>query len=88
MSRRAVAERLAVLLAERPRSARQLSEEAGLGQSTIGRLIRGESDPTLSEMIALAVVFELGSVEELLAPLGTRVLLSNAAGAEGHQVEG
>jgi transcriptional regulator with XRE-family HTH domain len=63
-----VSARLTELLSNHPRSLAQLSEESGLGESTIGRLARGESEPTLSEMVALAAVFDLASIEELIAP--------------------
>lgn len=68
-----------MLLAERPRSLAQLSEEAGLGESTVGRITRGLTDPTLSEMVALAAIFNLSSIEELIAPSGTQLLLDHAA---------
>jgi len=77
--RAAVSGRLTLLLAGRPRSLAQLSEEAGLGESTIGRITRGVTDPTLSEMVALAAVFNLSSIEELIAPSGTQLLLDEAA---------
>jgi len=52
-----------------------------LGESTVGRISRGRVEPSLSEMIALAAVFELGSIEELIAPLGTRLLVETATAA-------
>lgn len=76
-----VARRLAELLSQRPRSLAQLSEEAGLGESTIGRISRGAVEPSLSEMVALATVFDLGSIEALISPLGTRTLLDAASEA-------
>ncbi|HSH58929.1 MAG TPA: helix-turn-helix transcriptional regulator [Acidimicrobiales bacterium] len=78
-ARAAVSRRLQLLLAERPRSLAQLSEEAGLGESTVGRITRGLTDPTLSEMVALAAIFNLSSIEELIAPSGTQLLLDHAA---------
>ncbi len=78
----AVAKRLAALLADQPRSLAQLSEEAGLGESTIGRIARGVNEPTLSEMLALTAVFNLVSVEELIAPSGTQLLMAAAMSNE------
>jgi transcriptional regulator with XRE-family HTH domain len=81
-----VADRLTELLAKHPRSLAQLSEEAGLGESTIGRLARGVTEPTLSEMVALVAVFGLSSIEELISPTGTQLLLGEGfdAGTEAH----
>lgn len=57
---------------------KQLSEESGIPESVIGRISRGEEDPSLSEMLALVAVFGLRSIEELVSPLGTQILLAEA----------
>jgi transcriptional regulator with XRE-family HTH domain len=83
-----VADRLADLLVESPRSLAQLSEEAGLGESTVGRIARGVVEPTLSEMVALAAVFGLASIEELVAPLGTTMLIERTRGLSSGDLSG
>jgi transcriptional regulator with XRE-family HTH domain len=56
-------------------SIRTLADAAGLGRGTIADILAGSSDPTLSTMLALVRAFGLGSIEELLNPLGTSVVL-------------
>ena len=75
----AVSRKLRSLLSEQPRSLAQLSEEAGLGESTVGRICRGSVEPSLSEMVALAAVFKLGSIEELVGPFATQRLVYEAS---------
>jgi len=41
----------------------------------------GRSDPTLGTLLALADALELASIEELITPLGTTVLLRMGEGA-------
>lgn len=79
VARDAVSQRLAQLLADHPRSLAQLSEETGLGESTVGRIARGATEPSLSEMLALAAVFDLGSVDLLVGTTGTQDALSKAS---------
>lgn len=54
---------------------RALADSAGLGRGTIADILSGSSDPTLSTMLALVRALELGSIEELLSPLGTSVVI-------------
>ena len=56
-------------------SVRALAQLSGLGIGTVANLVRGESDPTLSTMLALAAALDLHSIEELIAPLGTSIAL-------------
>ena len=54
---------------------RTLADAAGLGRGTVSDILAGTSDPTLSTMLALVRALELGSIEELLSPLGTSVVI-------------
>lgn len=58
-------------------SIRTLARASGLGKGTIADILSGSSDPSLSTMLALVRALELGSIEELLAPLGTAVVLGD-----------
>lgn len=76
LTRGLVAARLQVLMFERGiSSVRALAQLSGLGIGTVANLVRGESDPTLSTMLALAAALDLHSIEELIAPLGTSIAL-------------
>lgn len=77
-STRAVRDRLQALRSTRSASLKQLSEESGIPESVIGRISRGQEDPSLSEMLALVAVFGLRSIEELVSPLGSQILLAEA----------
>jgi len=54
---------------------RALANEAGLGRGTVADILSGTSDPSLSTMLALVRALELGSIEELLSPLGTSIVI-------------
>jgi DNA-binding phage protein len=56
-------------------SIRKLATAAGLGNGTISDILSGSSDPTLSTMLALVRALGLGSIEELLSPLGTSLVI-------------
>ncbi len=56
---------------------RPLAKSAGLGTGTVSDILSGTSDPSLSTLLALVRALELGSIEELLAPLGTTVVLGD-----------
>ena len=77
-SKSAIRDRLQVLRNERGASLKRLSTDTGIPESTMGRIARGEEVPSLSEMLALVAVFQLRSLEELVTPLGTQILLTDA----------
>ncbi len=56
-------------------SIRKLADAAGLGRGTVADIVSGTSDPTLSTMLALVKALGLASIEELLSPLGTSVVI-------------
>lgn len=56
-------------------SIRALADAAGLGRGTVADILAGTSDPSLSTMLALVSALGLGSIEELLSPLGTSVVI-------------
>jgi DNA-binding phage protein len=58
-------------------SIRALADASGLGTGTVADILRGKSDPRLSTMLALVRALELASIEELLSPLGTTLLLGS-----------
>ncbi len=67
--------RLHELLIMRNISARDLAERAGLPKTTVTDVLSGKTgDPSLGILIRFAHVFELRSIEELIAPLGTSEL--------------
>lgn len=80
--------RVAALLALRPRSIRQLSEESGVPLSTLRRIVDGVNEPTLSDMLALVAAFRLRSIEELIAPLGSHLVLEDAARLDTGHIAG
>jgi DNA-binding phage protein len=57
------------------KSIRSLADASGLGRGTVAEILAGNSDPTLSTMLALVRALGLGSIEELLSPLGTSVVI-------------
>jgi len=71
------ARRLEDLLIERGLSRRHVAAESGIALGTVCQLLRGVGEPTLGTMLALVRVLELSSIEELIAPFGTRSLLSD-----------
>ena len=58
---------------------RALADAAGLGRGTVADILSGTSDPTLSTMLALVRALGLGSIEELLSPLGTSLVVGTPA---------
>jgi transcriptional regulator with XRE-family HTH domain len=54
---------------------RALADASGLGRGTVADILSGTSDPSLSTMLALARALGLASIEELLSPLGTSVVI-------------
>jgi hypothetical protein len=56
-------------------SIRTLATSAGLGTGTVADILSGTSDPRLSTMLGLVRALGLGSIEELLSPLGTSVVI-------------
>lgn len=66
-----LAARIAELRALSDMSARGLAEAAGLGQSTVNKLLGGQGNPTLGTLLRLVSVFELSSIEELLGATAT-----------------
>jgi plasmid maintenance system antidote protein VapI len=53
---------------------RGLAKKAGLPPTTVQNVLRGKSDLPLGLLIRLVHAFDLRSVEELIAPLGTSQL--------------
>jgi transcriptional regulator with XRE-family HTH domain len=51
---------------------------SGLSSGVVSRLERGESNPTLSTILRLAVALDLGSIEQLLGELPSRRLAAVA----------
>lgn len=75
-ARSLVAARTRALMTSRGLSTiRALADAAGLGHGTVADILAGTSDPTLSTMLALVRALGLGSIEELLSPLGTSVVI-------------
>lgn len=74
-----VASRLKELLQESDRSATSVAIESGISPSGFLRILNGSSDPKLGTLLAIAKTLQLGSIEELLAPLGTSVALKREA---------
>jgi hypothetical protein len=58
-------------------SQRALIRAASVGNTSIEKLWHGNADPTLSTLLAIVAGLHLGSIEELLAPLGTKVMLEH-----------
>jgi transcriptional regulator with XRE-family HTH domain len=56
-------------------SIRSIAAATGLSAGAVGALLRGKTDPTLGTMLALVDGLALVSIEELLAPLGTSLVL-------------
>jgi transcriptional regulator with XRE-family HTH domain len=63
-------------------SQRGLAARAGLGISTLRKVLNQESDPALSTLLGLAGALGLHSLEELLGPIGTMEVLMSG----GHEV--
>jgi len=75
--------RIRNLAATRGVSQTALVKRTGLGRSTIEDLWWGRSNPTLNTVLAVVYVLRLGSIEELLGPLGTQLILGDMVDAEG-----
>ena len=58
-------------------SRRAVAAATGLGIGTVMDLWAGRSDPELSTLLALVEVLGVRSIDELLGPLGTQVLLEH-----------
>jgi transcriptional regulator with XRE-family HTH domain len=70
-----IAERLRELLDESPYpSERALARDSGVSIGTIRKILAADDDPSLGVMLHLAYAFGLGSIEELISPLGTTEL--------------
>lgn len=57
-------------------SRRQLADRAGIGVTTVRKILKGEGNPTLDTLLALANVLGLHSIEELFGPLPSHEILS------------
>ena len=55
----------------------KLRAQTGIAKSTLTELWKGTSDPKLSVLLKLAREFDLGSIEELLAPMGTGLMIDD-----------
>jgi len=64
-----VSKRLKALRLGNGYTMRKLADLAGISSGTVSKLESGRAQPTLATMLALQAVFELGSIEELLAPV-------------------
>ena len=53
----------------------ELVSRTGLGKGTVSELWWGKSNPTLGTLLTVAGELGVGSVEELLAPFGTQLML-------------
>jgi DNA-binding phage protein len=58
-------------------SERAWARDAGIGVTTLRRILAAEDDPRLGVMLRLVDALELRSIEELVAPLGTVLLLED-----------
>lgn len=67
---------------------RELIRAAGVGNTSIEKLWNGVADPSLSTLLAVARALSLGSIEDLLAPLGTRVMLRYMTAPDEEQQAG
>lgn len=56
----------------------ELVKESGLGRQAISQLVRGQSNPRLATLIAVAQALSLNSIEELLAPHGLQIQMESA----------
>jgi transcriptional regulator with XRE-family HTH domain len=69
---RAIGPRVVQLRRERRISQDMLVALSGLSSGVVSRLERGESNPSLSTILRLAVALDLGSIEQLLGELPSR----------------
>lgn len=58
-------------------SQRALADRSGVSYGAVGDLWHARSDPTLSTLLRIVDALGLSSIEELLAPIGTQVLLDH-----------
>ena len=72
--RAVLARRVTGLLGERSMTGRGLAEKAGIGVSTVLKLLRAQTDPPLSTLLAIAYALQLSTLDELVAPGGIEVL--------------
>jgi DNA-binding phage protein len=75
MVRQLIASRLKEIAGRR--GAIVLAQQCGLGVGTIQRLLDGKADPHLSTTLMLVRGLGLRSVDELLAPLGTTLVVGS-----------
>lgn len=61
-------------------SQRGLAERSGLSPTTIGELEKGQHEPRLGTMLVLRDAFGLGSIEELVGPMPSKVLAGTQDG--------
>jgi DNA-binding phage protein len=75
-ARALLAARLQALMNERGLSARRLAANARVHYSQVADVLARRGDPKLSVMLALVKELNLRSIEELVSPLGTGLLLA------------